>query len=138
MNAYRPLLLRLVVWLAVAAFLLPTSLLLLWCFVNRWPWPELIPSAWTFRGVDRLLSGFMRVDRILFFSILLSLGVALLSTGIATIAARALCLYQFPGRRLVEFLCVLPVIVPATVFGMGSHMLFVRLHLNNTVVAVMV
>jgi putative spermidine/putrescine transport system permease protein len=125
-----------VVWLAALAVLLPLVLLLVWSFANRWPVPHLLPQAFSLRGWERLFSGYFSVWQVTLSSIGLSLFVGALSTVIAAMAARALCLYSFPGRRLIESLAMLPIVVPATVFGMGSHMLFIRLGLNNTVAAV--
>jgi putative spermidine/putrescine transport system permease protein len=131
-----PLWARVMVWLAALAVLLPLSLLVAWSFANRWPVPHLAPQAYTLRGWNRLFFGHYDVWRVTAHSVALSLVVGALSTVIATMTARALRLYRLPGGRLIEGLSMLPVIVPVTVFGMGGHMLFIRLGLNNTVTAV--
>lgn len=43
------------------------------------------------------------------------------------------CFYQFPGQRLLLFASMLPLIVPTTVFGMGIHLLLIRVGLSDTV-----
>jgi putative spermidine/putrescine transport system permease protein len=130
------LFLRVVVWLAALTVALPLVLLVVWSFANRWPVPWLLPDAFTLRGWQRLFSGYFNVWQIVLSSIGLSLFVGALSAVIAAMAARALCLYQFPGRRLIEGAAMLPIIVLATVFGMGSQVLFIRLGLAGTAGAV--
>lgn len=34
--------------------------------------------------------------------------------------------YRFPGRKLLLFGTMLPILVPSTVFGMGAHVLLIR------------
>ena len=136
MKHRSPLVFYIVLWLAALAVLLPLVLLVCWGFVNRWPAPHLLPQTFSLRGWQRLFSGYLSVWRITASSMGLSLFVGGLSTVIAAMAARALCLYAIPGRRLVEGAAMLPILVPATVFGMGSHLLFIRLGLAGTVAAV--
>lgn len=126
----------LLVGVAVALVLLPLLLLVVTGLVNRWPWPEVIPSAWSLRGIRRLFAGGQNVGAVAAGSIRLSLVVAGCATAIATLAARAICLGEGGKTRWVERLTLLPLVVPATAFGMGSHMLFIRLGLNNTPFAV--
>ena len=136
MKTNRALLLHIAVWLAALAVALPVVLLVIWSFANRWPIPQLFPEAITFRGWQRLFSGYFNVWRVTVSSIGLSLFVGAISTLVATMSSRALCVYPFPGKGLIEAIAMLPIMVPATVFGMGSHILFIRLGLNHTLAAV--
>ena len=124
------------VLLAAASIILPIALLVVWCIVNRWPWPEIIPTELTLRGLQRLFTGYSNTAQALIFSILFSLMIGIISTIIATMTARALTQYDFVGKKLVETLAFLPLVVPATVFAFGSHMLFLRMGLGNTAFAV--
>jgi putative spermidine/putrescine transport system permease protein len=138
MGAEKPLLLHIVVWAAALAVALPLVLLVIWSFANRWPMPQLVPATFSLRGWQRLFSGYINVWQVTVSSIGLSLFAGTLSTLIAAMTSRALCLYSFPGKRLIEGFAMLPIIVPATVFGMGSHILFIRLGLGSTLTAVVV
>ena len=128
----------LLVWTAALVAALPMVLLVLWSFTNRWPGPLIFPEAFSLRGWERLFSGYLNVGLVTARSIGLSLSAGALSAIIAAMASRALCLYSFPGKRLVEGLAMLPVIVPATVFGMGSRILFVRMGLGGSLAAVLI
>jgi len=138
MGNRKPLLLHIIVWAAVIAVALPLVLLVIWSFTNRWPMPQLFPTAFSLRGWRRLFSGYIDVWQVAFSSIGLSLFVGTLSTLIATAASRAICLYSFPGKNFVEGFAMLPIIVPATVFGMGSNILFIRLGLGSTLIAIII
>ena len=133
-----PIFLQLLVWVTACMILLPLFLLVIWSFANRWPIPDLLPQAFTLRGWERLISGYYQIWQVMGSSIVLSLVVGALSTIISAFAARAICLFTFPGRRLVEGAAMLPILVPATVFGMGSYMVFIRLGLHHTLVAVII
>jgi len=47
-------------------------------------------------------------------------------------AARALALYDFKGKKLVEILILAPLIVSPVAVAMGIHQLFIKLRLANT------
>ena len=130
--------LHLLVWSAVFTISVPLLILLTWSFTNRWPAPELLPQAFTLRGWERLASGYYRIWHVMSSTIVLSLIVGVISTCISILASRAICLYRFPGRKFIEGVAMLPILVPATVFGMGSYMVFIHLGLHHTVVAVIV
>ena len=130
--------LRALVWLGIILILLPILLLLLWSFANRWPIPYLFPQTFTLRGWERLATGYFQIWQVMGASIFLSLMVGILAVLFATLAARAICLYRFPGRKWIEGLAMLPIIVPATVFGMGSYMVFIHLGVHHTLFAVII
>lgn len=136
MKQKQSLILSVILWLAAAAVALPLILLALWSFANRWPKPLLIPDVFTLRGWERLFGGYFNAWQVVLSSIGLSLLVGVLATLLAAMAARAICLYDFPGKHLLSSAAFLPVIVPAAVFGMGSHVLLIRLGISHTAAAV--
>ena len=122
------------VWIAAFCVLLPVVLMLVWCVADRWSWPDLIPQSFSLRGLKELTS--MKTMRILGSSVLLSAVVGLLSVVVGILTARAIVFESFPGRDWMVFGSMLPLIVPGTVFGMGIHLLFVRVGLSDTVTGV--
>lgn len=133
----RPIwLMQIMIWLAVLAVILPLTLLVFWSFSNRWPVPRLLPDDFSLRGWNRLLSGYFNIWQVMFSSVVLSLTVGVIATISAALAARAVCFYEFRGKNLISGLAMLPMIVPVTVFGMGSHIFFIRLGIHNTIGAV--
>ena len=120
--------------LAVAGLciLLPVALLGLWSAAGRWPWPELWPENFSTRGLAELLAPYNRTGALLLSSVGLSLLAAALATLVGAMTARALAFHQFPGKGLVRFGAILPILVPGTVLAMGLHTVFLRLGLADT------
>lgn len=118
--------------------LIPMIILVLWIFVSRWPWPNMLPESYSLRSVVEIFSPHSKLFLSLFSSIILSLSVALLSVIVATMTARALVFYDFFGKGLIKFLSIAPILVPATVFAMGIHVVFIKVSLANTVLGVII
>lgn len=125
--------LRLFLLLSILIILLPVGVLIIWSFANRWPWPGLLPETWSLRALKEVFEPHNQLLPILLSSMLLSLTVAVLSALVATMTARALVVYDFYGKSIIDFLSMVPNLVPATVFAMGAHVLFIRMSLANTV-----
>lgn len=124
------------VWLAAFLIVLPLIVLLVWCFANRWAYPSLMPENFSLRGLEQVLFGYRDMGQIVGSSILISVVSAVLCVLASGLAARAVVFYQFKGKRILEFLTMMPVIVPAAVFGMGIHMMFIKGGLNHTITGV--
>lgn len=118
---------------ALIAVLLPFLPLLLWSFSSRWFYPELLPSqfgmrAWSYvfgTAGNQILDG-------LYHSTTIALTTTLISLLVGLPAGRALGLYDFPGKRFIALLLVLPVVVPPLSVAMGIHLWFIRLGLAET------
>lgn len=114
--------------LAFVACLLvaPLIVFLLNAFARSWFYPQLIPQQWTFEAWTR---AFSRQSDVLH-----ALGNSLLIAGVVTPAAlliglpagRGLGLYAFRGKRLIEFLLLLPALVPPLAVSMGLAVNFLR------------
>ena len=115
----RNVLLRLFLAAAVLCILLPAAVLVLWSAAARWSWPSLLPERWSARTVRELLFGSQDLWRLLGSSMSLGSGAAGLSTLIGLLTARAVSLYDFPGKGLVRFAGLLPLLIPGTVFATG-------------------
>lgn len=131
-------LLKFFLYLVVFTILAPMAILLLWTFVSRWPWPDLLPEAYSLRAIKDVFAPHTKIFSILFSNILLSLSVAILSAIVGTMTARALVLYDFVGKRLIEFLSIAPILVPGTAFAMGIHVVFIKMSLADTVLGVII
>lgn len=131
-------LLRFFLYLVIFTILAPMVILLLWTFVSRWPWPNLLPTTYSLRAVKEVFAPYAKVFSTLISSILLSLSVAALSAIVGTLTARALVFYDFTGKGLIDFLSIAPNLVPSTVFAMGIHVIFIRMSLADTVLGVII
>jgi putative spermidine/putrescine transport system permease protein len=105
---------------AVAACaLIPLGIVLLGSIASQWFWPALFPAGWTLRAWRYVLSGSGGIGTALMTSSTLALAVAALAVALALPAARALALHSFPGRRLVLFALLLPMLAPPLAAAMA-------------------
>ncbi len=128
----------LAVAVAGLCILLPVVLLAVWSVAGRWPWPELWPESFSLRGFRELFASYNHTGALLLSSVGLSLTAAALATLVGAMTARALAFHHFPGKGLVRFGAVLPILVPGTVLAMGLHTVFLRLGLADTLAGVVV
>ena len=137
-NADSNKLLKFFLYFVLFTILMPMVVLFLRIFVGRWPWPNLLPETYSLRSVREIFAPHTKAIPILFSSILLSLSVAILSTTIGTMTARALVFYDFTGKELIDFLSIAPNLVPMTVFAMGVHVIFIKMSLADTIPGVII
>ena len=121
-----------------ASAILPVIPILVWCFSSGWRFPHMMPESWTVRGWIYVTEPYSRALPALINSLLIATAVTLISFPIGIPAARALGLYKFRGKRLVEFLILAPLIVPELPMAIGIHILFIKYGLANTLLGVMV
>ena len=121
----------LVTWLV-----LPLIPLAIWSFARSWFFPDLLPSAWSMQAWDYALSDTSQVMDSLWITIVISLGATALSVLVGVPAGRALGLYQFRGKQLVELMILAPTIVPGIAVVLGIHVIFITMGLTNTVTGV--
>lgn len=105
-------------------------------FAFGWFFPQLIPTEWTLQAWERVIAPNSRVLEAFINSTMLALGVTLASIIIGLPAARVLGLYDFRGKRVVEFLIIAPTMVPPIAVSMGLNINFLRLGLANTLFGV--
>ncbi|GAB4442092.1 MAG: ABC transporter permease subunit [Anaerolineae bacterium] len=105
---------------------------LIWSFAFRWFFPDALPSEWGLQAWEYVFSGSSRVGEALWNSLLVGVATSLLATLVGLPAARALGLYRFRGQALVEWLLLLPVIVPGIAVAMGIHVMFIRFRLTDS------
>lgn len=71
-------------------------------------------------------------------SFVIGIGAAILTLLVTTPAAFAFALYEFPGKRLVRLLIMMPLMVPFIVMALAYFFFFGRLHLLNTMIGVVI
>jgi len=111
----------------------PLFAFLLNAFSYRWWFPQFIPAEWSVLGWQRVVfTPNSRVLEALGDSAIIAAWVTLLSLIVGVPAARAMGLYQFRWKRFVEFLIILPLVVPMITFAMGLNINFIRWGLSGT------
>lgn len=107
-------------------------LIILWSITARWPWPNILPESFTDRGWNDIWRQRSTLTRTIIMSMTQSMIVAFLSVTIATMSSQVLITLSKRKRRLLIFLMSLPMLIPATVFGMGIQIQFIRWNLNGS------
>jgi len=116
----------LAVALLIFALLAPLFAFLINAFAFRWFYPQLIPSEFSLRAWQSIFGPNSKVVGALWSSAAIAIGVTISSVIIGLPAARALGLYSFKGKRIVEFLILSPTIVPGIAVAMGLNINFIR------------
>ena len=109
----------------------------LWSFSLRWRFPALLPEAWSTRAWLYLLKPSSGVLDATIDSLVIAVVVTVVSVAIAIPAGRALGLYRFRGKRVMEFLILAPTIITGLASVFGVHGLLLRYHLANSLLGVM-
>lgn len=131
---------RWVRWIAVTSIFvfvgLPMITLLVWSFAFRWNFPNLLPTEWGSEAWSYVASDSSRVVEGLWNSTKLAVLVTAMAIIVGLPASRALGQHEFRGKATVEWLLMMPIIVPALVATMGIHQIFIRLRLTETLFGV--
>jgi putative spermidine/putrescine transport system permease protein len=112
---------------------LPILLLVVYSFAQSWFWPSLIPGRWSSRAWAYVSSDDSGVFAAAGSSLAIAAAVSILAVAAAVPAARAVARYDFPGKRLLLFLLLLPVLAPPLAAAMGVHEIFLRTGLVETI-----
>jgi putative spermidine/putrescine transport system permease protein len=108
----------------------------IWSFAFRWFYPDLLPSEWTMDSWNYVFDESSRVLEGLINSLLVAVSVSVLSVIVGLPAARAIALHDFRGKNVVEWLLMVPIIVPGIVVVMGIHIMFIRYRLTDSYLGV--
>lgn len=119
--------------LVLLGLLLPLVPVLLWAVAERWRFPALLPTEFGTSAVRSLNDPGASVVPALLTSLTIATTVSLLAAVMGLCAGRALGLYSFRGKRLVQFLVLAPVIVPPFSVVLGVQVLFIRYGLADTI-----
>lgn len=119
-------------------FLLLTPLIafLFNAFSFRWFYPQLFPTELSLRAWQSIVAANSKVPEALWNSTILAVAVTFSSVVIGLPAARALGLYKFRGKRVIEFLIISPTIVPGIAVAMGLNINFIRWGLSGNLLGV--
>ncbi len=127
---------KVIVGIFLCFLLLPLAVIFIWSFTKNWPWPKILPENFGLRGWLYFINPSSKSISTLIFSIFLSFTVTVITLGITIPAAKALALYRFKGKKLIELLIFAPIIVPTVTVAMGIHLQFIKIGLANTFLGV--
>jgi putative spermidine/putrescine transport system permease protein len=117
----------------VVTLLAPLTLLAVWAFARTWRYPALWPQTFGDRAVRVVTDPGSQILSGLATSAGVAAAVAVISGAIGMAAGRALGLHDFPGKRVVRFALLAPVIVPGVAVSLGIQVVFIHYRLADTV-----
>ena len=124
------------VFILIVALLSPLAGFFINAFAFRWFYPQLVPQEITLRAWENIIDPNSRVLEALWNSTIIAVSVTIVSIIIGLPAARALGLYQFRGKIIVEFLILAPTIVPGIAVAIGLNINFLQWGLAGTIFGV--
>lgn len=120
----------------VVGVILPMFPQLIWSFAHGWRCPSLIPEEWRLRAWKYVIDPNSQMLEALYNSTIIALSVTILDVFIAVPAARALGMYRFRGKGLIELIVLAPTIVPPLAVTMGIQVIFIRIGLADSLLGV--
>jgi putative spermidine/putrescine transport system permease protein len=126
------------VWVVMIFFLVNVTAMVATVFVNsfatRWlrSW---LPAGYTTRWFDVAWREFQLTD-VLIVTMQITFAVVALSVLIGVPAAYALARREFPGKRLLMLLFLLPMLVPPITYGIPLATVLYQAHLGGTMIGV--
>ncbi len=113
----------------LALLVLPFVPLVLASLAEAYFYPQVLPERWSTRAWQIVLDPDGATWAALRDTVTIAGGVALISLLIAIPAGRVLGTRAFRGKRAVELVLLLPVLVPPVAVAIGLHVVFLRLGL---------
>ena len=123
---------RIAVVLIVVAILFPLVPLVIHSFARGYVFPQLVPAEWSTRAWRIVLATDGGTWNALRWSVVVAVAVTALALLVALPAGRVLGLRTFRGKRVLEFLVLTPLLVPAVAVAIGLDITFIRLGLSGT------
>ncbi len=111
---------------------LPLALLVIRSLGRQWLWPNVLPQTWDLRAWAYVFSSGSGAVPAVGTSAGIAAVVALTAVAAALPSARVLAWSEFPGKRVLLFLLLLPVLSPPFAAAMGLHAAFLRLGAEET------
>jgi ABC-type spermidine/putrescine transport system permease subunit II len=114
---------------------LPTVLIVLWGFADRWTPPNLLPEGYTLAHWQRILvdTGILGS---LWTSLTIAITVTLATALIAMPTAWAMAKFPFRFKRFVEIFILAPIIIPGIVVAVGIGQVFLYFGLAYSIAGV--
>lgn len=114
----------------------PMVPLFIWSISFRWFYPDILPSEYSMRAWEQVISPTNDVLGAAWQTTLIALLCTVLSILFGVPAGRALGLHNFKGKRIVEILILAPIIVPGLAVVLGIDTMFIRYGLSGNILGV--
>lgn len=127
---------RLIICLAIFMIVVPIAVMVVWSFTNSYVYPNILPNSFGLRGWSYVFLNNHRVIESLKNSVIISISTMVITIAISIPCAKALAFENFWGKRIVEVMVFMPVVIPPISIGMGLNMQFIKLGIARTYLGV--
>ena len=93
----------------------------IWPFAKSWFYPDLAPSVWGMRAWQYIGNPNNQVLEAVWNSLVIAVLVTCISVLLGVPAGRALGMYKFRGKGLIELFILAPSIIPGLAVTLGIH-----------------
>jgi putative spermidine/putrescine transport system permease protein len=131
MEPQRPLVATTLFLALAVTVALPVILLVLWSLSGRWSYPNLLPDELSLDNWRQVL-GDDGIGRATLNSLLIAVGVTLLTTALALPTAWAMAKTPMRGKRALELFILAPSIIPGIVVGVSVGQVLLTLGIAYT------
>lgn len=125
------------IFFVVTLTAVPSGLLILYSFARNWFWPALTPPVLSTDAWRYVLGAQSGVGAAVATSTGLAVAVTIVAVVLSFPASRLLAWNSFPGKRVLLFVLLLPVLSPPQAATMGLHAMFLRIGLTETLTGVL-
>lgn len=122
----------------VFGVILPMIPQILWSISFRWYFPSLMPTELSSRAWAYVANPNSKILKAFFTSLIIALSVTAVGIIVGVPAGKALGMYRFKGKGLVELIILAPTIVPGLAVIMGIQILFIRMGLSDNILGVII
>lgn len=122
----------------VVGVILPMIPQLVWSISHRWYFPEMVPTEFSMRAWEYVGNPSTKVTRAFFNSLIISSVVTIIGVVIGLPAGKALGMYKFKLKWLVELIILAPAIVPPLAATIGIQVIFIRMGVADTMTGVII
>lgn len=136
-NAINPF--RTIIYLGILlGVIIPMVPQLIWAFSHSWLFPNIVPSEWSSRAWKYIANPNTKVLSSTINSLIIAISVTAISILVGVPAGKALGMYSFRGKNIVEMIILSPSIIPGLAVTMGMQVMFIRLGLADTMLGVII
>ncbi|MFV0519084.1 MAG: ABC transporter permease [Lachnospirales bacterium] len=116
---------------------LPLIILLLTSFIDLWIYPDILPECYTFDYIKYVIfNNNEPIVKIIFSTMILGFLTSFITIIISIPCSRVLAFYNFKGKFLINFLVILPLIVPSFTIVSISHINLINMSLASNIFGV--
>ncbi|MTI48766.1 ABC transporter permease [Sporosalibacterium faouarense] len=116
--------------------ILPFVFLSILSFSQGWAWPKILPNSLSLGAWKYVFAPTSGTINAIFTSLKVAIVVTIINLVLAIPAGDALGRYKFKGKKIIEAILLMPIIIPPIIIMMGMHKTFIVFNLTESTLGV--